>query len=154
MRKVTLLALVGLMLTGVAKAEDRPLDDGLYHEWQIDYILDGAAKDLQKHRDFYAKIRARTDAATGIAWSAVLGEALPSQPIAVIDIIAMTGNDMGMICPKFFPEGTEEYEIDEWYARSIETLQAFTLVDPKKDAIRKECLSTLLQSTKARSTKK
>jgi len=145
---ICLLSLVFLFcFAGVIHAKDiTPLDSRSYIKMNS-FILKGAAQDMSDNIPLWVRLRHTLDAGSAEDWQIVLGDKIPSQPIAVIDVLSLTPHeDIQYVCPRPFVEGTQTYEMEDWMNRAITTLSSFTMNDPKKEKIRQECLQNIKQS--------
>jgi len=148
---ICLLSLVCILcFPDVIYAQDISLQDEEIGGKIDNFTLDGAAKDISDNIPLWVKLKQTFDAGSAEAWTMVLGDKIPSQPIGVIDVLSLIPHDrvpltdeIQAICPRPFLEGTQNYEMEDWMNRAIATLSSFTMNDPKKEKIRQECLENI-----------
>ncbi|MDR0477948.1 MAG: hypothetical protein LBH14_08470 [Desulfobulbaceae bacterium] len=157
MRTLILICLLSSVLifcsADIIHAKDfTPQDTGSYIKTNS-FILNGAARDISDNISVWLKLKQTADGGSGEMWTIVLGDKIPSQPIAVIDVLSLIPHDkipltdeIRDVCPRPFMEGAQEYEMEDWMNRAIATLSSFTMNDPKKEKIRQECLANIKQS--------
>jgi hypothetical protein len=131
-------------------AKDTTFQDMENDEKMNNFILNGAARDISDNIPVWLKLKQSADGASGEDWWTVLGDKIPSQPIGVIDVLSLIPDDkipliyeIQAICPRPFVEGTPDYVMEPWMNRAIATLSSFTMNDPKKEKIRRECLENI-----------
>lgn len=126
--------------------EHATMDDAIYSEVHEVYALKWAARNLQANKKFYLKMLEKVDGATGLAWIKILGENIPAQPVAAMEILTLSKVTVESVCPPFFPEDTPDHVIDEWNKSAIEVLRFFTMTDPENEKTRQQCLKSIIQA--------
>lgn len=109
---------------------------------KLDYILNEASIDIMADIELWVQLRGEVDAAHGEAWKYALARKIPSQALGVIEVAARTDYSPDMLCNDPFIEA-EDRVVHEWARRSIETLESFTMLDAKKEKIRRGCLEKI-----------
>lgn len=141
MRIIIYFLFFSFTLISISQAEDI---SSLYHPSDNtkmnNFIMDKASQDISSNISIWVKLKNELQGENALGWELILGDKIPSQPIAVIEIISLTKTDIASICPRHFMEGSEYYEIERWMNRAIDTLNSFTMTDSSKDDIRKQCL--------------
>jgi len=111
------------------------------------FILSGASRDISANIPLWVHLRNTLDGASALGWAIALGDKIPSQPIAVIEVLSLTHRgDIERVCPRPFMEDSEIYEMEQWMERAISSLSSFTMNSCQKESIRKECLAKIEQS--------
>ena len=149
MRGILVFILACLAFSGVAYAQDKPPRDEQFLEQTQDYILQQAALNLQANKKLYVQMLAHVDGASGLSWIKHLGQAIPAQPVAAIEILTLSGYDIEGVCPAFFPEDAPDSIIDAWTANAVEALSAFKMAEPEQEAVRQKCLENIIRVDKA-----
>jgi hypothetical protein len=108
----------------------------------FEYILDGASIDIMADIELWVQLRTEVDAAYGEGWQYALARKIPSQALGVIEVAARTDYPPDLLCTVPFIEEDDDI-VDEWARRSIATLESFTMVDAKKERIRRQCLERI-----------
>ena len=113
-----------------------------------EFTMSGASQDISANISLWVGITKETSSVSlSEGWPIVLGDKIPSQPIAVIEVLSLINHDeIRCVCPRPFMEGSEIYEMEQWMNSAINSLSSFTMNDPKKDKIRIECLERIKKS--------
>lgn len=146
--KFLLAILVCVNFSTIAVAQDTSDSEKAWNaEKRHDFILDGAAKDISANISLWVDLQRESDAAFATGWAVALGDKIPSQPIAVIEVLSfMEEHIIDRVCPRQFFEGSEHYEMEGWMKRAITSLDSFTMKDSKKENIRIQCLEKVKTS--------
>ncbi len=112
--------------------------------------IEKAAEDIARNMLFLIAVHAETDAATAEAWEIDIADKIPTQPVAVIQLMAHMHNELPDIiyaqkmCPRVFIEDTASYDqMIDWMERAAAALEAFTMIDPQEEAMRRACLEEI-----------
>jgi hypothetical protein len=148
------IALFVVCFISPAHADDDKFEEEKNRMKVFEFIFDGASKDIADNISLFVALTKRIDAASGLAWRIALGDKIPSQPVAVIEVLSRVDEDLlPQVCPRIFMEGSEDYAMVDWMNRAIQSLGSFTMQDSRKDAIRAECLERIEASLKMLSHK-
>ena len=95
-------------------------------------------------------MHAETDAAVAKDWEILIADKIPTQPVAVIQLLAHMNNAMPDViyvqkmCPRDFIEDTASYDqMVDWMERAATALEVFTMIDPREEAMRRACLEEI-----------
>ncbi len=105
-----------------------------------------AVKDIAKNSHALEALLLELEDAQKGQWYMLTADKLPSQPMAVIELMAAADVDPDCMCPRQFPESESRSVIDAWINRSIVALNSFRMHDPRKENIRKECLGNIMKA--------
>lgn len=120
-----------------------------------EFILNGASQDISENISLFVSLKKTLEGVSSLGWRIALGDKIPSQPVAVIEVLNLIEHDeMEYICPRMFMEGSQNYEMEQWMNRAISSLSSFTMNDPKKESIRKECLEKIKKALAEKDTLK
>lgn len=109
-------------------------------EKRFHFIFEGAAGDIANNIPLWLELEREADGCFYTGWTIALGDKIPSQPVAVIEVLSFLAEDtVPKVCPRAFFEGSEIYEMEDWMKRAITSLDAFTMKDAKKEKIRQRC---------------
>jgi hypothetical protein len=105
-----------------------------------------AVKDIAENSHALEELLLGIEDAQKVQWYMLTADKLPSQPVAVIDLMAAADVDPDCMCPRQFPESESRSVIDAWMRRSIAALNSFRMHDPRKENVRKECLGNIMKA--------
>ena len=105
-----------------------------------------AVKDISKNIQTLTKILLELEDAQKGRWYMLTADKLPSQPVAVIELMAATDVDPDCMCPRQFPESESRSVIDAWMNRAVAALNSFEMHDPRKENVRKKCLGNIMKA--------
>lgn len=129
--------------SGDAKSED------------IFAVIENAVGNIAGNSVFLAELRLKTDAGSSEYWEESVADQLPSQPVAVIQLMTRTGIPVERMCPREVIEdalSVEQYTI--WKQQAVAALDSFIMKDLAEEAVRKACLREIQKSLTAGSAGK
>ena len=147
LRKFVFFPLAGaLILAGSAQAGAQEASERMERSRndlkKKDYIMNEASRDIAADVSLWVQLRGEVDAASGEGWIYSLSVKIPSQPLGVIEVLAETGFPAEQLCRPRFIEA-EDYVLDQWTRRSVAALESFSMVEEKREGIRRRCLESI-----------
>jgi hypothetical protein len=113
---------------------------------------DKAVEDIASNIPLLILIRKDFGESALLEWAIPIAEKLPSQPVAVVQLMALVDNSIDQICPRMvIEESISFFEFKSWMERSAASLESFTMNDAKAEITRRACLQKIenaLSSTK------
>jgi hypothetical protein len=152
MKLITMLAASLLMLICVLPVFPRDVTDhAAPHDWQAvrdkekqqDYVIEKAAEDISDNITLLCSVLQELDEGSVAGWYVHTADKLPSQPVAVIELMAASHVEVQDMCPRQFYEGTEHHVMEAWMKKAMKALSAFAMTDIHKDTIRRRCLEEI-----------
>ena len=105
-----------------------------------------AVKDISENIRTLKNLLLELEDAQKGEWHMLTADKLPSQPVAVIELMAAANVDPDCMCPRQFPESESRSVIKAWMNRSIVALNSFRMHDLRKENVRKECLGNIMKA--------
>jgi hypothetical protein len=114
---------------------------------QAELALEKAVEDIAAHIPFLLFIRSKFDAIAHLAWAIPIAEKLPSQPVAVVQLMTIV-NDIfdyfdvtDHMCPRMVIEDAIPFQqYKNLMERSVLALESFAMKDAKAEEVRERCL--------------
>jgi len=105
--------------------------------------IEKAVENISENIPALKKILTELDDSEAALWRMHTADKIPSQAVAVIELMAATGIDPDGMCPRRFFAGERRFVITDWMNKAAFALDAFTMKKPRKEKIRKECLENI-----------
>lgn len=80
------------------------------------------------------------------AWYTIIADALPSQPVAVIKLLAFTQAPVAAVCPRPSYNASQGHLLKPWMRRTVAALDSFTMKEPAEEAVRRACLDAVTKA--------
>ena len=112
-------------------------------EKQQDFVIQKAVENISDNITLLCRVLHELDEGSVAGWYVLTADKLPSQPVAVIELMVASHVDVQDMCPRQFYEGTEHHVMEAWMRKAMKALSAFTMTDSRKDAIRRRCLEKI-----------
>ena len=112
-------------------------------EKQQDFVIEKAVENISDNITLLCRVLHELDEGSVAGWHVRTADRLPSQPVAVIELMAASHVDVQDMCPRQFYEGTQHHVMEAWMRKAKKALSAFTMTDSRKDAIRRRCLEKI-----------
>lgn len=108
---------------------------------------DKALEDIAANIPLLILIRKDFGESALLEWAIPIAEKLPSQPVAVVQLMALVDNSIDQICPRMVIADTISFpEFTNWMERSVASLESFAMKDVDADTIRQACLRKIRNS--------
>jgi len=139
----------GATATDIAEFEKDPWG----FRWsRANLARDKAVEDIAANIPLLVVLRKDFGESAHLEWAIPIAEKLPSQPVAVVQLMTLVDNSIDQICPRIVIEDTIPFsEYKNWMERSATSLESFTMNDEKAETTRRVCLQKIkdaLSSTK------
>lgn len=103
--------------------------------------LEKAIENIFGNLDLLASMRGDFGESALLAWATPIADKIPSQPAAVIRLMARTGYPVKNMCPRMYIEDQATFdEMVQWMEQAVAALDSFAMKDPKEEALREACL--------------
>lgn len=112
-------------------------------EKQQDFVIAKATENISENITLLCRVLQELNEGDVAGWYVQTADKLPSQPVAVIELMAASRAEVQDMCPRQFYEGTEHHVMEAWMQKAMKALSAFTMMDSGKDAIRRRCLEEI-----------
>ena len=141
-----------LLLYGKSQGITHLEDVQLRFNWNKKALaLDKAVEDIAAHIPFLLLLRKEFGEIFHLEWAIPIAEKLPSQPAAVIRLMAISNETFRHIdlteimCPWMVIEDTPIYfsQYKDWMERAVATLEAITMNDALEEKTRMACLQNI-----------
>lgn len=150
------LVMILLLLPPGQNTKTRPMPNGgepvpkrLEHIAQR-HEIEMAVENISENIPVLKKILAELDDAETALWRIHTADKIPSQAVAVIELMAATNIDPDCMCPRRFFEGERRFVIEAWMNKAVSALESFTMKEPRKERIRRECLERITRARHGR----
>lgn len=134
----------------VKPAHEKPpyKEDPWGFRWDMKVLaLDKAVEDINANRRFIVAVRDEFGESRLLEWGIPVAARLPDQPVAVIKIMAELDIPVRDMCPRIVIEDAIPfYEYVRWMESAVASLESFTMLDPKEEAVRADCLGEIKES--------
>ena len=112
--------------------------------------LDKAVEDIAANIPLLVIIRKDFGESAHLEWAIPIAGKLPSQPVAVVQLMTLADTSIDHICPRAVIEGTLSFsEFKTWLERSAASLESFTMSDAKAETTRRACLQKIRNALSA-----
>ena len=112
-------------------------------EKQQDFVIEKAVENISENISLLCHVLHELDEGSVAGWYVHTADKLPSQPVAVIELMAASHVEVQDMCPRQFYEGTEHHVMEAWMRKAMRALSTFTMTDSRKDTIRRRCLEKI-----------
>ena len=155
MKKIIYAVLVPIIICSgtfyaIAKPGLEAMPPGSLQGKTLTLSIEKATEDISGNIPFLIAVHAETDAAVAKDWEILIADKIPTQPVAVIQLLAHMNNAMPDViyvqkmCPRDFIEDTASYDqMVDWMERAATALEVFTMIDPREEAMRRACLEEI-----------
>ncbi len=108
---------------------------------------DKALEDIAANIPLLILIRKDFGESALLEWAIPIAEKLPSQPVAVVQLMTLADNSIDQICPRMVIEDTISFpEFKSWMERSAASLESFAMKDANAETTRRTCLQKIRDS--------
>lgn len=108
---------------------------------------DKAVEDIASNIPVLILIRKDFGESAHLEWAIPIAEKLPSQPVAVVQLMTLADNSIDQMCPRQVIEDTLSFsEFKSWMERAAASLESFTMNDAKAEITRRACLQKIRDS--------
>ena len=138
---------VNIYYTEERRKTEKIMQDRLYKENKMFFIIEKACADINKNMTFLINLYVDNEF-DGIIpgyFSTIIADKILSQPVSVINLISKLNIPVTKMCPKdSFEDQSEDYK--HWKENAIVILDSFTMNDAEEEGIRQGCLKAIKKS--------